>query len=52
MTPGDIREQFPYVVSHRLLPNAAARMENLSRAEILADVLKTVPGPPMGVKAR
>ena len=50
VTPGDIREQFPYVVSHRLLLNAAARMEGLTKSRIVAALLEQTPKPPMGEK--
>lgn len=50
VTPNDIREQFSYVVSHRILPNTEARMENISKPDILADLLEKVPRPPMGEK--
>lgn len=50
VTPGDIREQFPYVVSHRLRLNAAARMEGLDKAQIIGKVLEQTPCPPMGEK--
>lgn len=48
VTPGDIREQFPYVVSHRLRLNAAARMEGLDKGQIIGKVLEQTPCPPMG----
>lgn len=50
VAPGDIRAQFPYVVSHRLLLNAAARMERLTKSQIIARLLEQVPRPPMGEK--
>lgn len=50
VTPGDIQGQFPYVVSHRLLLNGAARMEGLSRRQIIEKVLEQTPRPPMGEK--
>lgn len=48
--PGDIQAQFPYVVSHRLLLNAAARMERLTKGQIIAGLLEQTPRPPMGEK--
>ncbi len=47
--PNDVKGQFPYVVSHRILPGTAARMENKSRDQILAEIVERVEKPPMGV---
>lgn len=48
VTPADVRGQFPYVVSHRVIPGGAARMENKPRAQILKEITERVPPPSMG----
>ncbi len=48
VTPNDVREQFPYAASHRILLNTAAKMENKSKAQILAEIQTQVKRPPMG----
>jgi len=48
VTPQDVRGQFLYVASHRVIPNAAARMERRSREEILKEILEQVLCPSMG----
>ncbi len=50
VTPTDVAEQYPFVVSHRLLLNASAKMENKSRRAIIEDILSQVTQPPMGEK--
>lgn len=45
--PADVAEQFSYVLSHRVFPNAAARMEGHTREQILSDILRTEKRPPM-----
>ena len=48
VTPNDVRLQFPYVISHRVLLNGGARMENKSGREILMEIAEKVKRPPMG----
>jgi MoxR-like ATPase len=48
VTPADVLEQFPFVIRHRLILNAAARMEHGSKTQIIEDILKSVKKPPMG----
>lgn len=48
VTPNDVRVQFPYVTSHRILLNGAARMENKTRQEILTEIAGRVKRPAMG----
>ena len=45
-TPADVAAQFPYVVSHRIVP--AVRADRVSREEVLRDILESVKTPPMG----
>lgn len=51
VTPGDVEEQFPYVVRHRLLLNNAARLEHADKEAVTAEILSAVRKPLMG-KAR
>ncbi len=48
VTPGDVVAQFPFVVSHRLLLNPSARMENKQKSAIIEEILAQVPKPPIG----
>ncbi len=48
VTPGDIAAQFPFVVSHRLLLNTSAKMENKQKDSIIEEILAQVEKPPMG----
>lgn len=50
VVPGDVKRQLPYVLSHRILVNSAARMNNLGRANIIESISKNVPLPYMGAK--
>lgn len=48
VTPGDVRVQFPYVATHRILLNGAARMEHRTRQQILTEIAEQVRRPAMG----
>ncbi len=48
VTPGDVASQFPFVVSHRLLLNTSAKMENKQISSIIDEILTQVEKPPMG----
>lgn len=48
VTPNDVAGQFPYVAAHRIVPNAAARMENKSRMEIINEILSDIRKPSIG----
>lgn len=50
VTPNDVLQQFPYVAMHRILPNMAARMENIQKQQIIRHIAKTVKKPPMGAQ--
>lgn len=52
VTPNDVSGQFPYVVSHRIILNAAARMENMSREQIITKIAQKIQKPAMGEKGR
>ena len=47
VTPADVLEQFPYVVSHRLWLSAQAAMEHVSIPEIVRQISASVRRPPM-----
>lgn len=48
VTPGDVISQYAYVVAHRLLLNTEARMENVTRKDVIEAILEKLPRPPMG----
>ena len=52
VTPGDVMEQLPYTIQHRIAINAAARMENVSKDQIVREIIDTVKKPPMGEKPK
>lgn len=48
VTPNDVKNQFPYVVTHRIVLNASAKMEQIQKKQVLEEVMKKVKRPPMG----
>ena len=52
VTPEDVRQQFPYIISHRIRRNASAEMEGRSKEEIIQEILGAVKKPSMGEKPR
>ncbi len=48
VTPNDVADQFPYVISHRLIPKAAVRLEQTAREALLREVLRSVKKPAVG----
>ena len=52
VTPNDAAEQFPYTVMHRISLNTAARMEGVSKAKIIKEIIDTVKKPPLGEKGK
>ena len=48
VTPNDVEEQFKYAIKHRILLNSEGRLENISRTEVLTEILnkteKPLPG--------
>lgn len=52
VTPRDVKRQFPYVAGHRIMVNAAARMEHVTKEMILNDIIDHTAKPPMGEKYR
>lgn len=52
VTPGDVREQLPYVVSHRLRLNGAEGAGREVTGQILQEIMERVEIPPMGEERR
>lgn len=52
VTPNDIAAQFPFVVGHRIFRTTAAKMEGVSKAQIIVDILKSVKKPSAGERRR
>lgn len=52
VTPWEVQRQFPYVISHRILPNMSARMEGIRKEEIIDDILTNIRMPSMGGRCR
>lgn len=48
VTPGDVAEQFPYIIRHRMILNSAARMEHMDKDAVTAEILSAVKRPLMG----
>ena len=45
VTPDDVKEIFPYVVKHRIVLNAKARVQKATVEDVIASVFKAVPTP-------
>lgn len=45
VTPNDIDEQYFYAIKHRILLNSKSRFENISRTEVLYDIMNNVKKP-------
>lgn len=50
--PADVAEQFPYVVSHRIVRNTDARAEGITGGQIIKGILESVKKPPAGERKR
>ncbi len=48
--PEDVKEQFPYVVRHRMMLNGKARMDGISKEQIMTGVLQAIRMPGIGRK--
>lgn len=48
--PEDVKEQFPYVVFHRMMLNGKARMDGISKEQIMTGVLQAIRMPGIGRK--
>lgn len=48
--PSDVGTQFEYVISHRIVPDMSARMEKLSKSDIINNIVKSVKRPVVGEK--
>lgn len=49
--PSDVGTQFEYVISHRIVPDMSARMEKLSKSDIINNIVKSVKTPVVGEKS-
>lgn len=49
--PSDVGTQFEYVISHRIVPDMSARMEKMSKIDIIKNILKVVKRPVVGEKS-
>ena len=49
--PSDVGTQFEYVISQRIVPDMSARMEKLSRSDIINNIVKSVKRPVVGEKS-
>lgn len=45
VTPNDVDEQYFYAIKHRILLNSKSRFENISRTEVLYDIMNNVKKP-------
>ena len=52
VTPNDVREQYPFAVSHRLTLNTGAKMEGISREKLVAELADSVKKPGLGGKRK
>lgn len=50
VTPADVMEQFPYIIRHRMRPNAAARVEEKDREALIREILQETEKPVMGLR--
>lgn len=48
VVPSDIIAQMPYIMSHRIVLNTAARMSNVTKQQVIEEIAKTTPAPYMG----
>lgn len=52
VTPNDVCNQFPYVISHRIAINTAGKMGNVSKEKIIHELMQSVGRPSMGERIR
>lgn len=48
VTPQDVKVQFPYVVTHRMIFNMTGRMEQIQKNDLVEEVLRQIKMPSMG----
>ena len=49
--PSDVSTQFEYVISHRVGMGMSARMEKLTKQDVIKGIMKSVKRPTVGEKA-
>lgn len=50
VTPKDIQRQFPYIISHRIVLGANAKMGNIQKRDVINEILLSTAVPPIGAK--
>ena len=50
VVPGDVMEQFPYIIRHRIRLTTEARLEDISKEQVIREILKAVRPPRPGEK--
>lgn len=50
VVPEDVKEQFPYVVRHRMILNGKARIDGISKEQMMTSVLQSIRMPEIGRK--
>lgn len=50
VVPEDVKEQFPYVVRHRMILNGKARIDGISKEQMITSVLQSIRMPEIGRK--
>ena len=48
--PTDVQTQLPYVLTHRIYLNSAAKMSGISKSEVVESIIKAIELPYMGAK--
>lgn len=48
VVPADVLTQLPYVMMHRIILSASAKMSGINRYQVLDEIVKSVPAPYMG----
>lgn len=48
VTPSDAANQFSYVVRHRIILTSAAVVENISKDEVIQEIIRAIKKPPLG----
>lgn len=52
VTPVDVASQFPYVIVHRIVCSTAARMEKVSKEQIIKEIIEQTKKPPLWEKMK
>ena len=52
VTPDHVKDQFPYVVFHRIVLSAEAGIDGVQKEQIISEILDSVEKPPLGEKLK